>query len=87
MRRQIKRPRVLLTMRQEKRPRVLQKKKKALSDYCFKMVGKGGFEPPKSATTDLQSAPFGRSGIPPKEKRNSIDLIAFRQAPFFIFLK
>ena len=28
-------------------------------------VGEGGFEPPKSATTDLQSAPFDRSGIPP----------------------
>ena len=31
------------------------------------MVGEGGFEPPKSATTDLQSAPFDRSGIPPYE--------------------
>ena len=29
------------------------------------LVGAGGFEPPKSETTDLQSAPFGRSGIPP----------------------
>ena len=29
------------------------------------MVGEGGFEPPKSVTTDLQSAPFDRSGIPP----------------------
>ena len=29
------------------------------------MVGEGGFEPPKSVTTDLQSAPFGHSGIPP----------------------
>ena len=29
------------------------------------MVGEGGFGPPKSVTTDLQSAPFGRSGIPP----------------------
>ena len=29
------------------------------------MVGEGGFEPPKSVTTDLQSAPFGRSGILP----------------------
>ena len=29
------------------------------------MVGEGGFEPPKSLTTDLQSAPFGHSGIPP----------------------
>ena len=31
--------------------------------FCF--VGGGGFEPPKSKTTDLQSAPFGHSGIPP----------------------
>ena len=30
------------------------------------MVGEGGFEPPKSLTTDLQSAPFGHSGIPPR---------------------
>ena len=29
------------------------------------LVGDGGFEPPKSLTTDLQSAPFGRSGNPP----------------------
>ena len=28
-------------------------------------MGEGGFEPPKSVTTDLQSAPFDRSGIPP----------------------
>ena len=69
MRRQIKRPRVLLTMRQEKRPRVLpvscKKRKKPFRTIALKMVGKGGFEPPKSATTDLQSAPFGRSGISP----------------------
>ena len=25
----------------------------------------GGFEPPKSSTTDLQSAPFGHSGTHP----------------------
>ena len=31
------------------------------------MVGEGGFEPPKSVTTDLQSAPFGHSGTPPYE--------------------
>ena len=30
------------------------------------MVEGGGFEPPKSLTTDLQSVPFGRSGIPPR---------------------
>ena len=29
------------------------------------MVGAGGFEPPKSKTTDLQSAPFGHSGTLP----------------------
>ena len=29
------------------------------------LVVGGGFEPPKSLTTDLQSAPFGRSGTPP----------------------
>ena len=66
MRRQIKRPRVLLTMRQEKRPPVSRKKrKKPFRTIALKMVGKGGFEPPKSATTDLQSAPFGLSGISP----------------------
>ena len=31
------------------------------------VVGRGGFEPPKSLTTDLQSVPFGRSGISPKK--------------------
>ena len=31
----------------------------------FFMVGEDGFEPSKSLTTDLQSAPFGRSGTPP----------------------
>ena len=29
------------------------------------MVGEDGFEPSKSKTTDLQSAPFGRSGTLP----------------------
>ena len=29
------------------------------------MVEGGGFEPPKAMPTDLQSAPFGRSGTPP----------------------
>ncbi len=29
------------------------------------LVGRGGFEPPKSKTSDLQSDPFGRSGIFP----------------------
>ena len=29
------------------------------------LVEDGGFEPPKALLTDLQSAPFGRSGNPP----------------------
>ncbi len=29
------------------------------------LVGEGGFKPPKSLTADLQSVPFGHSGIPP----------------------
>ena len=44
-------------------------KKKALHKQCFFLVGDGGFGPPKSVTTDLQSAPFGRSGNPPYEAR------------------
>ena len=32
---------------------------------CSCLVEEGGFEPPKSLTTDLQSAPFGHSGILP----------------------
>ena len=31
----------------------------------FLLVEEDGFEPSKSLTTDLQSAPFGHSGIPP----------------------
>ena len=30
------------------------------------LVEDGGFEPPKAMLTDLQSAPFGHSGNPPK---------------------
>ena len=29
------------------------------------LVEEDGFEPSKSSTTDLQSAPFGHSGTPP----------------------
>ena len=29
------------------------------------LVGEGGFEPPKASPADLQSVPFGHSGIPP----------------------
>jgi hypothetical protein len=34
-------------------------------------VEEGGFEPPKSLTTDLQSAPFGHSGTPPCENKKT----------------
>ena len=33
--------------------------------YELRVVEGGGFEPPKSLTTDLQSVPFGHSGTPP----------------------
>ena len=33
--------------------------------YTRMVVEDGGFEPPKAMLTDLQSAPFGRSGNPP----------------------
>ena len=33
--------------------------------FRFLLVGRGGFEPPKSKTSDLQSDPFGHSGICP----------------------
>ena len=42
-----------------------QNKKPVHSDWFFVLVGAGGFEPPKSKTTDLQSAPFGHSGTLP----------------------
>ncbi len=34
--------------------------------YRSLYMGRGGFEPPKSATADLQSAPFGHSGTYPR---------------------
>ena len=34
--------------------------------FPLKVVDGGGFEPPKSATADLQSAPFGHSGTYPR---------------------
>ena len=39
--------------------------------WCFQLVDGGGFEPPKSSTADLQSAPFGRSGTHPNIFVNS----------------
>ena len=39
--------------------------RKSRTLLCSGLVGEGGFEPPKSLTADLQSVPFGHSGIPP----------------------
>ena len=50
----------------------MDKKTDKLLLVCF-LVGEGGFEPPKSLTTDLQSAPFGRSGILPYMKMELVD--------------
>ena len=47
-------------------PRAKRNKNKGVTELDnSSMVGRGGFEPPKSVTTDLQSVPFGRSGIFP----------------------
>ena len=37
------------------------------------MVEEDGFEPSKSSTTDLQSAPFGHSGTPPYIRLELVD--------------
>ena len=46
---------------------VMDKKMTAIlcQNYSHFLVERGGFEPPKSLTTDLQSAPFGHSGTSP----------------------
>ena len=43
--------------------------RRCLSGFRFNIltVEGGGFEPPKAEPTDLQSAPFGRSGTPPEQ--------------------
>ena len=38
------------------------------------MVGRDGFEPSKSVTADLQSAPFGHSGTRPNSEANGMEL-------------
>ena len=35
--------------------------------FLYLLVGADGFEPSKSLTTDLQSAPFGHSGTLPQK--------------------
>lgn len=46
------------------------------------VVEGGGFEPPKSTTSDLQSGPFGHSGTPPEELRRGVE---HRSAIFSLF--
>ena len=46
------------------------------------MVVGEGFEPSKSVTADLQSAPFGRLGIPPKIKLSVRSAVALGKAIF-----
>ena len=57
----------MLTYRKERTPFMYRKKGliRLYQTFAFLLVGRGGFEPPKSVTTDLQSAPFGHSGIFP----------------------
>ena len=43
----------------------IEKVKTTSTKVLVVLVEGGGFEPPKQEATDLQSAPFGHSGIPP----------------------
>ena len=45
------------------------------------MVGEGGFEPPKSLTTDLQSVPFGHSGTLPYSVCIKMELVDGLEPP------
>ena len=40
-----------------------------------RVVEGGGFEPPKAEPTDLQSAPFDRSGTPPRLSNSQFSLV------------
>ena len=43
-----------------------KRKKNQFTLILFRFgMGEGGFEPPKAVPADLQSVPFGHSGIPP----------------------
>ncbi len=46
----------------------------------LKVVVGEGFEPSKSMTADLQSAPFGRSGTPPRGNAYYSDLLPVWEA-------
>ena len=48
------------------------------------MVEGGGFEPPKAEPTDLQSAPFDRSGTPPRIQNPKFSLVCDVASTIFI---
>ena len=50
------------------------------------MVEGEGFEPSKAEPTDLQSAPFDRSGIPPKENASLLATQISVKIFFHLFL-
>ena len=56
--------------------------KKDTVKVSFLLVGEGGFGPPKQDAADLQSVPFGHSGIPPYgagERSRTINLLITNQ--------
>ena len=59
------RTRFLLKAKSAPNPCISQITKKTSIKDVFFVMGDAGFGPAKSLTTDLQSAPFGRSGIHP----------------------
>ena len=54
-----------ISLRNNKTRRKANKTKKTIPKNRLFLVEEGGFEPPKSLTADLQSAPFGHSGTLP----------------------
>ena len=58
-----------INKRKNKKHPEMSKPKGFRSLRAFHMVGEGGFEPPKALPADLQSVPFGHSGIPPYSVR------------------
>ena len=59
------------------------KKQKDKLSLVFLLVGEGGFEPPKASPADLQSVPFGHSGIPPYSitGANEVELVDGLEPP------
>ena len=55
--------------------------KKRLAVASLFLVGRGGFEPPKSSTADLQSAPFGHSGTYPYSIYKKMELVDGLEPP------